>query len=44
VAELKVIAAILEAPAIQKIPNRLGLQTRALPRAPVHGQVLLQAA
>lgn len=41
--ELKIIAAILEQPVIEKILTPLGLQTRALPRAPARGQVL-QAA
>jgi len=41
--ELKVIAAILEAPVIEKILTHLGLQARAPPRAPARGQAL-QAA
>jgi len=41
--ELKIIAAILEAPVIEKILTHLGLQARAPPRAPVRGQAL-QAA
>ena len=42
--ELKIIAAILEAPVIERIPNHRGLQARAPPRAPALGQTLLQAA
>jgi hypothetical protein len=41
--ELKIIAAILEQPVIEKILMYLGLQTRAPPRAPARGQAL-QAA
>ena len=41
--ELKIIAAILEAPVIERILMHLGLQARAPPRAPARGQVL-QAA
>ena len=41
--ELKVIAAILEQPVIEKILVHLGLQARAPPRAPARGQAL-QAA
>jgi len=41
--ELKIIAAILEQPVIEKILTHLGLQARAPPRAPAHGQAL-QAA
>lgn len=41
--ELKIIAAILEAPVIEKILTHLGLQPRAPPRAPARGQAL-QAA
>ena len=41
--ELKIIAAILEQPAIEKILTHLGLQARAPPRAPARGQAL-QAA
>ncbi len=41
--ELKVIAAILEQPVIEKILTHLGLQARAPPRAPARGQAL-QAA
>ena len=41
--ELKIIAAILEAPVIEKILTHLGLQPRAPPRAPARGPVL-QAA
>ena len=40
---LKIIAAILEAPVIEKILMHLGLQARAPPRAPARGQAL-QAA
>ena len=35
--ELKIIAAILEAPVIEKILTHLGLQARAPPRAPARG-------
>ncbi len=38
--EHKVIAAILEAPVIEKILTYLGLQARAPPRAPARGQAL----
>ena len=41
--ELKIIAAILEAPVIERILMHLGLQARAPPRAPARGQAL-QAA
>ena len=41
--ELKIIAAILEQPVIEKILAHLGLQARAPPRAPARGQAL-QAA
>ena len=41
--ELKIIAAILEAPVIEKILTHLGLQARAPPRAAARGQAL-QAA
>ena len=41
--ELKIIAAILEAPVIEKILTHLGLQARVPPRAPARGQAL-QAA
>jgi hypothetical protein len=41
--ELKIIAAILEQPVIEKILTHLGLQARAPPRAPARGQPL-QAA
>ena len=41
--ELKIIAAILEAPVIEKILTHLGLQARAPPRAPAAGPAL-QAA
>ena len=40
---LKIIAAILEQPVIEKILTHLGLQARAPPRAPARGQAL-QAA
>jgi hypothetical protein len=40
---LKIIAAILEQPVIEKILTRLVLHARAPPRAPARGQVL-QAA
>ena len=40
--ELKIIAAILERPAKEKILNHLGLQARAPPRAPALGQMPLQ--
>jgi len=48
--ELKIIAAILDAPVIEKILTHLGLQARAPPRSPTRGQVpptrgqVLQAA
>ena len=41
--ELKVIAAMLEQPVIEKILTHLGLQARAPPRAPARGKAL-QAA
>ena len=41
--ELKIIAAILEQPVIEKILTHLGLQARAPPRAPARRQAL-QAA
>ena len=41
--QLKIIAAILEQPVIEKILTHLGLQARALPRAPARGS-RLQAA
>ena len=41
--ELKIIAAILEAPVIERILTHLGLQARAPPRAQARGQAL-QAA
>ncbi len=41
--ELKIIAAILEPPVIEKILTHLGLQALAPPRAPARGQAL-QAA
>ena len=37
---LKIIAAILEQPVIEKILTHLGLQARAPPRAPARGQAL----
>ena len=40
--ELKVITAILERPAIEKILTHLGLEARAPPRAPARGQMPLQ--
>ena len=40
--ELKIIAAILERPAIEKILTHLGLQARAPPRAPARGQMSLR--
>ena len=36
--ELKIIAAILEQPVIEKIHTHLGLQARAPPRVPARGQ------
>ena len=42
--ELKIIAAILEAPVIDRILTHLALQARAPPRAPARGQMPLQAA
>ena len=41
--QLKIIAAILEQPVIEKILSHLGLQARAPPRAPARGSQL-QAA
>ncbi len=41
--ELRIIAAILEPPVIEKILTHLGLQARAPPRAPARRQAL-QAA
>ena len=41
--DLKIIAAILEQPVIEKILTHLGLQARAPPRAQARGQAL-QAA
>ena len=38
--ELKIIAAILESPVIEKILMHLGLQARAPPRAPARGSRL----
>jgi len=37
--ELKIIAAILRAPVIERILNRLELQARAPPRAPARGHL-----
>ena len=42
--ELKIIAAILEQPMIEKILAHLALQARAPSRAPACGQALLHAA
>ena len=36
---LKIIAAIMEAPVIERILNHLGLQARAPPRAPAREQM-----
>ena len=41
--EMKIIAAILEQPVIEKILTHLGLQARAPPRSPARSQAL-QAA
>ena len=41
--ELKIIAAILEAPVIEKILTHLGLQARAPPRAPPRAPARSQA-
>jgi hypothetical protein len=41
--ELKIIAAILEQPVIEKIHTHLGLQARAPPRSPARGQALRAA-
>ena len=41
--ELKIIAAILEQPVIEKILTHQGLQARAPPGAPARGQALLAA-
>ena len=41
--KLKIIAAILEQPVIEKILTHLGLQARAPPRAPARGQALQTA-
>jgi hypothetical protein len=38
--ELKIVAAILAAPVIEKILTHLGLHARAPPRAPAGGQAL----
>ena len=43
VGQLKILAAILEASVIERILTHLGLQARAPPRAPAHGD-LQQAA
>ena len=37
--ELKIIAAILERPGIEKILTHLGLEARAPPRSPARGQM-----
>ncbi len=42
--QLKIIAAILEAPVIEKILTHLGLQARAPPRVPGRSSQALQAA
>jgi hypothetical protein len=42
--QLKFIAAILEAPVIEKILTHLGLQARAPPLAPARGQALQAAS
>ncbi|MGH8702290.1 MAG: hypothetical protein ACREVR_14135, partial [Burkholderiales bacterium] len=42
--ELKIIAAILEAPVIERILTQLGLAARAPPRSPARSQRLLHAA
>ncbi len=42
--ELKIIAAILEAPVIEKILTHLGLEARAPPRASARGQMPLYTA
>ncbi len=42
--ELKIIAAIMEAPVIERILTHLGLQARAPPRAPARERQLAQAA
>jgi hypothetical protein len=41
--ELKIIAAILQTPVIEKILTHLGLQARVPPRAPARGQMPLRA-
>ena len=41
--ELRIMAAILEQPVIEKILMHLGLQARAPPRAPARGQALRAA-
>ena len=41
--ELKIIAAILEQPVIEKILTHLGLQARATPRSPMRGQALQES-
>ena len=41
--ELKIIAAILEQPVVEKILMHLGLQARAPPRSPARGQALKAA-
>ncbi len=42
--ELKIIAAILDRPVIEKILTHLGLQARAPPLAPARGQMTLYSA
>ena len=42
--ELKIIAAILETPVIERILTHVAVQIRAPPRAPARGQALLHAA
>ena len=37
--KLKVIAVVLESPVIERIIMHIGLQVRALPRAPPDGQI-----
>jgi len=42
--ELKIIAAIMEAPVIERILTHLGLQARAPPRTPARKRQVAQAA
>ena len=42
--QLKIIAAILEAPVIERILTHLGLQARAPPRTPARERQVVQAA